>query len=67
MARGPHRRERRGTVRDRALERAVDDPAHLDAEPGVGAEAVGEGREEIVLDPLAHELVARAKARARRR
>ena len=58
----PHGRKRRRAIRDGVIEAAVDDPAHLDAEPRVLTKTIGHRGQEIVFHPAANELVASAKA-----
>ena len=54
-----HRRKGRRSARDRAIEGAVDHPADLHAEVEAPREHVRDGRQEVLVDPLPHELVAR--------
>lgn len=49
-------------IRNGSLEAAVDRPRNLDAPASVATDVVGERREEMIVDPLADELIPGAKA-----
>jgi hypothetical protein len=55
-------RRKRRSVSDRMVESSVDDPPDLDAQSRRSPQALADGRQKVVVDPLTNELVAGPEA-----